>query len=108
MAASKTSTVEQKSLLLEALEFLKECRKNEDKMQAMILDNAIAVRASWEFHLYLNKSPNEIYPFSLMANPVYIKKSNVAPKPVLIGRTSTTITMKLPFYKPITEYRSWR
>ena len=43
-----------------------------------------------------------------MANPVYIKKSNVAPKPVLIGRTSTTITMKLPFYKPITEYRSWR
>ena len=46
MAASKTSTVEQKSLLLEALEFLKECRKNEDKMQAMILDNAIAVRAS--------------------------------------------------------------
>jgi hypothetical protein len=26
----------------------------------------------------------------------------------MIGRTSTTITMKLPFYKPITEYKAWR
>jgi len=26
----------------------------------------------------------------------------------LIARTSTTITLKLPFYKPITEYKGWR
>ena len=26
----------------------------------------------------------------------------------MICRTSTSITMKLPFYKPITEYKSWR
>lgn len=28
--------------------------------------------------------------------------------PVFLGRTSTSITMKLPFYKPITEYKAWR
>ena len=28
--------------------------------------------------------------------------------PVFLGRTSTSITMKLPLYKPITEYKAWR
>ena len=28
--------------------------------------------------------------------------------PIMISRTSTSITMKLPFYKPITEYKAWR
>jgi len=74
----------------------------------MIVENAVAVRSAREFDLYYDKSPNQVYPFSLLANPVYIKKTSVPPKPVLIGRTSTTVTMKLPFYKPITEYRAWR
>ena len=26
----------------------------------------------------------------------------------MVARTSTSITMKLPFYKPITEYKAWR
>lgn len=26
----------------------------------------------------------------------------------MIARTSTSIMMKLPFYRPITEYKSWR
>lgn len=26
----------------------------------------------------------------------------------MIARTSTSITLKLPFFKPITEYKSWR
>jgi hypothetical protein len=54
-------------------------------MRDMILDNAIAVRAVKEFDLYHNRSPNEVYPFSLMAHPVYIKKSAIAPTPILIG-----------------------
>lgn len=76
-------------------------------MTQMIIDNAVAVKSAKEFDLYYEKTPNKVYPYSLMANPVYIKKTNVPPKPVLIGWTSTTIVMKLPFYKPITEYRSW-
>jgi hypothetical protein len=26
----------------------------------------------------------------------------------MIARTSTSITLKLPFFKPITEYKQWR
>lgn len=73
----------------------------------MIVENAVAVKSAKEFDLYSHKSPNQVYPFSLLSNPIYIKKTTVPPKPILIGRTSTTIIMKLPFYKPITEYRSW-
>ena len=26
----------------------------------------------------------------------------------MVSRTSTSVTLKLPFYRPITEYKSWR
>lgn len=39
---------------------------------------------------------------------MYIKKTTVPVKPVMVCRTSTSITMKLPFFKPITEYKAWR
>jgi hypothetical protein len=32
----------------------------------------------------------------------------VPAKPIFLGRTSTSLLVKLPFYKPITEYKSWR
>ena len=38
----------------------------------------------------------------------YIKKSQVLVKPVMNCRTSTSIVMKLTFYRPITKYKSWR
>lgn len=43
-----------------------------------------------------------------MAKLQYIKKSAVPARPVMIARSSTSIMMKLPFYRPITEYKSWR
>mmetsp|Transcript_9422 Transcript_9422/g.8927 ORF Transcript_9422/g.8927 Transcript_9422/m.8927 type:complete len:128 (-) Transcript_9422:1581-1964(-) len=43
-----------------------------------------------------------------MSKLQYIKKTHVPAKPIMIARTSTSITMKLPFYRPITEYKSWR
>jgi hypothetical protein len=44
-----------------------------------------------------------------MAKPVYAKKVQVPAKPVMISRSSTTITMKLPsIFKPITDYKAWR
>ena len=42
-----------------------------------------------------------------MAKPQYIKKSSVPTKPIMIARTSTSIMLKLPYYRPITEY-NWR
>jgi hypothetical protein len=43
-----------------------------------------------------------------MAQQQYIKKTAVPAKPIFLGRTSTSLLVKLPFYKPITEYKSWR
>jgi hypothetical protein len=43
-----------------------------------------------------------------MSKQQYIKKTNVPSKPVMICRTSTSIMMKLPFYRPVTEYKSWK
>jgi hypothetical protein len=43
-----------------------------------------------------------------MGQQQYIKKSPVPMKPIFISRTSTSMMLKLPFYKPITEYKSWR
>jgi hypothetical protein len=43
-----------------------------------------------------------------MSQQQYIKKSQVPAKPILLSRTSTSMLVKLPFFKPITEYKSWR
>lgn len=74
----------------------------------MTLENAVQVSASRFFHPYFARSPDQMHPFNLLANPLYIKKTPVPGTPIMIARTSTSITMKLPFYKPITEYKAWR
>jgi len=74
----------------------------------MTLENSIYVRASALFYEYFQKSPNQVHPYDLMAKIQYVKKSFVPAKPILVGRTSTTILMKVPFFRPITEYKSWR
>lgn len=74
----------------------------------MTLENAVQVSAARFFHPYYGNSPDLVHPFSLLANPLYIKKSPVPQTPIIMSRTSTSITLKLPFYKPITEYKAWR
>jgi len=108
LAVAKSNPVSQKSLLLEAYEYIKKARKIEETMSALLLENSIYVSASRYFHSYFKKSPNQVYPFSLQAENVYIKRTPVPQTPIMLGRTSTSITMKLPFYKPITEYKAWR
>jgi hypothetical protein len=72
------------------------------------MENAVQISASKHFHSYFGKSPSFHYPYSLLAKQIYIKKTPVPAKPIMLCRTSTSITMKLPFYKPLTEYKSWR
>ena len=74
----------------------------------MALDSAVYLKASRHFHEYFGRSPDQVHPFGLLAKPQYIKKSVVPAKPVMVCRTSTSITMKLPFFKPLTEYKAWR
>ena len=77
-------------------------------MSVLLLENSIYVSAARHFHSYFKKSPNHVFPFNLMADNVYIKRTTVPQTPIVLGRTSTSITLKLPFYKPITEYKAWR
>jgi len=108
LAVAKSNAVAQKSLLLEALEFIKKAKASEDALAAVTLENAVQVSAARYFHPYFGRSPNIVHPFSLLENPLYIKKSPVPATPIMIAKTNTSITMKLPFYKPITEYKAWR
>ena len=108
LAVAKTNIVEQKSLLMIALEMIQKAKSTEEIMSTMCLENAIYIKASTLFHTYFEKSPDQVHPYSLMSKVQYIKKSTVPSKPIMISRTSTSITMRLPYYRPITEYKSWR
>ena len=108
LAMAKANNVEQKSLLLESFEFLKKARQGEETLSNLALDNAVYIKAARFYHEYFGRSPDQVHPFSLLARPQYIRKTPVPAKPVMICRTSTSITMKLPFYRPITEYKAWR
>lgn len=108
LAMAKTNAVEQKSLLLESFEFLKKAQQGEDTLAGLALDNSVYLRAARHYHEPFQRSPDQVHPFNLLAKPQYIKKTPVPSQPVMICRTSTTITMKLPFYKPLTEYKAWR
>lgn len=108
LAVAKGNSVAQKALLLEALDHCKKAKQNEDQMTELALENAVNISASRNFHSYYERSPDQVHPYNLLAKPLYIKKTPVPATPVMIARTSTTITMKLPFYKPITEYKAWR
>ena len=77
-------------------------------MSELALENAVQIQAARKFHSYFGNTPDNVEHYNLLAKPIYIKKTPVPACPVMIGRTSTTITMKLPFYKPITEYKAWR
>jgi hypothetical protein len=108
LSMAKSNNVEQKSLLLEALEFLKKANQTEETLANLALDNAVYIKAARHFHEYFNRSPDQVHPFGLLAKAQYIKKSIVPAKPIMICRTSNSITMKLPFFKPLTEYKAWR
>jgi hypothetical protein len=67
LAVAKGNIVEQKSLLLEAMELLKKARTQEDQLSSLAVENAIYVRGSVHYHTYYNKSANQVHPFHLMA-----------------------------------------
>lgn len=58
LAVAKSNPVSQKSLLLEAYEYIKKARAIEENMSVLLLENSIYVSASRYFHAYFKKSPN--------------------------------------------------
>ena len=110
VASSKGNKVEQKSLLLESLDFLKKASEDEEKLKKIVIDNSAAVKIAEHLMNYEERGDHvyEKQPLSLMDKQRYLKKTVVPPKPIFIARTSTTITMKLPYFRPQTDHKEWR
>jgi len=110
VAISKDNPVEQKSLLSESFEYIRKAVEDEEKLKRIIIDNSASVKIAEHIMNYEERGA-KLYdkpPLNLMDKPRYIKKTNVPPKPIFLGRTTTTITMKLPYFRPITDHKEWR
>ena len=110
VSVSKDNTVEQKSLLMESFDYIKKCVEDEERLKKIILDNSAAIKIGEHLMNFDERGPkvHEKEPLSLMDKTRYLKKTNVPPKPIFMARTSTTITMKLPYFRPLTDNKSWR
>lgn len=110
VAISKPNIVEQKSLLLESFEYLKKSTEDEEKLKKIIIENSASVKIV--DHLMNNENRGEekhlTPPFNVMSRTRYLRKTIVPPKPVMVSRSSTTITMKLPYFRPQTDHKDWR
>jgi len=67
LAVAKSNIVEQKSLLLEAVEYLKKAKAQEEQMAGLAVENAIFIKAAAHYHEYFHKSADQVHPFHLMA-----------------------------------------
>lgn len=67
LAVAKSNIVEQKSLLLEAVEYLKKAKAQEEQMAGLAVENAIFIKAAAYYHEYFHKSADQVHPFHLMA-----------------------------------------
>ena len=108
MAASKPDVADQRALLLECLNYCNKAIKNEDSFKSLTVDNSVLVKAT---DLILNrpeKSVDEIFPLTYISLLRYIKKSEIPSQPLLVARTTKTLMMRTPYFKPITEYKNWR
>ena len=110
VALSKSNVVEQKSLLLESLDYIKKSAEDEDKLKKIILENAAAIKIANHL-LNLEEKGQDVLqkpPLNLMDKTRYLKKTTVPPKPIMVSRTSTTITMRLPYFRPTTDHKEYR
>ena len=62
LAVAKTNIVEQKSLLLESIEYLKKAKAQEEQMAALAVENAIYIKAAAHYHEYLHKFADTVQP----------------------------------------------
>ena len=56
LAVAKSNIVEQKSLLLEAVECLKKAKSQEDSLSGLALENAIYLKAAQHYHEYYERT----------------------------------------------------
>ena len=101
MALFKINPQEQKSLLKTSLSFIEEAEENEKNMWNQIIHSAAEVQSSRYFSLIGGGSSHlDYYPYLHLSDSSLVKSLNCPPKPTLISRTPSSITVKLPFFKP--------
>ena len=110
VAVSMDNKVEQKSLLLESFDFVKKAAEDEEKLKKIIIDNSASIKIAEYLMNYEERGETvfEKEPLNLMDKPRYLKKTVVPPKPIFMSRTTTTITMRLPYFRPQTDNKEWR
>lgn len=101
MALFKLNPQEQKSLLKDSIGFIEEAEETEKNMAAELIKSAAEVQASRYFSfLGGNSSHLDVYPYLHLADITLVKSLNSPPKPTIISRTATSVSVKLPFFKP--------
>lgn len=101
MALFKINPQEQKSLLKDAMKYIEESEEMEKNMWNEVVSSAAEIQASRYFSFLGGGSSHlDVYPYLHIADSSLVKSLNCPPKPTIISRTSTTITVKLPFFKP--------
>jgi len=104
IAQAKTEKGDQRSLLLESLNYIGKAKKSEEDIESRIVENS----ALFKPIDFLPVSDNDKKESKVSSHYRYTRKSHVPPAPIILARTTTSIIVKLPFFKPITDFKSWR
>ena len=110
VAISKPNIVEQKSLLLESFEYLDKPTGDEENLKKIIIENSASVKIVNNFMSNENRGEEKHLtpPSNVMSKTRYLRKTIVPPKTIIVSRSSTTITMKIPYFRPQTDHKEWR
>lgn len=72
------------------------------------MENSVLIKATDNILNRPEKQIEEVYPLKYISMLRYIKKSLVPPQPLMVARLPTSLMMRMPFFKPVTEYKNWR
>ena len=72
----------------------------EDKLCKLCLENAVYIEAAQRPNIYQRKTIASHYPYHFLTLPRYHKSCKVPEIPVFVGRSSTCISMLLPYFRP--------
>jgi hypothetical protein len=100
IAKFKSDPQEQKSLLKDALSFISDCERMEKQLTQLAIDNAPQLFASRLYEYSNNSSHLLAYPFQYLSDSLLSSSTICPPKPIIISRTSTSISVKLPYFRP--------
>lgn len=98
MACNKKQFAEQKYLLSQSLQYIKQCSQMEDTLTQQAVQDSVFLCSTLLDHQ--NSKKQEVPPFDKLYDPDYIEESDFPRTPILIARSSSQIILKLPPFNP--------